>query len=78
MRTINFQKCTGTSARCGSCGADWETYVMVGGVQNGVSPVLQDGDTGGPAVGIVFLGYIGHYYEGGVGLPCGVPPPYHG
>ena len=42
-----------------------ETYVTGGGAQQGVSPVLQGGDTGSPNVRIRVLGTVGCNNEGG-------------
>ena len=51
---------------------------MGGGEQQGISPVIQGSDTGGPAVRIGVLGAVGCYDEGSGGHLCGIPPSDHG
>ena len=42
----------------------------------GVSPVLQGGDAGGPAIRFLVLGAVRRDDAGGVGQPCGVLNSY--
>ena len=54
-----------------------KSVATIGGVQQGISPVLKGGDTGSTDVQVGFLGSVKRKYTGGGGHPRRVYKAYH-